>query len=98
MGRNVWDPIKLSKNFYVRTYRTTGNLLVISFSIMLCLIGLIMYNYMIIKPIDFYATNSQHHPILLHSMDHPNYSSQALLENDVHTDRKPTQSLSTVSY
>ena len=89
MGRIVWNTIKQSKNFYVRTYRLTGSLLALSFSTTLLLITGIIYTFINISPIDFYATNSEHHPITLQPMDQPNYSAQALLGDEIETDRKP---------
>ena len=89
MGRNVWDVIKQSKDFYVRTYRITGNLLVGSFSIMLLLIAGLLYSYANTAQIVFYTTNSEHYPMLLHAMEHPNYSSEALLGNEIQKDRQP---------
>ena len=90
MGSMVWNVIKQSKNFYVRTYHLTGSLLVLSGCANLLLIVGVIYTYINAQPIDFYATNSEHHPISLLAMEQPNYSSQALLGNEVENDRKPT--------
>lgn len=89
MGRNVWNAIKQSKNFYVRIYRATIDLMALSFSINLLLSVGIIYTVLHKPPIDFYATNSERNPMPLQSMEHPNYSPQALLGEEVENDIPP---------
>ena len=82
MGRETWNTIKQSKSFYVRTYRMTGTLIIVSLLLNL-LMGLIIYYLYFHQPArDFYATSGIIPPIKLKALDEPNNSPTALLPPD----------------
>lgn len=82
MGREIWNAIKQSKTFYIRTYRAC--LTVTAFSLLLNLIiGLVIYYLYFNEPErDFYATSGITSPVKLTPLNEPNYSSKPLLAND----------------
>ena len=82
MSRGTWNRIKLSKFFYVQTYRRLILLIVASqaFNIMLCVVIIFLHIY---KPEQtFYSTNGVTQPVQLEALDKPNYSEKALLSAD----------------
>ena len=79
MSKNTWDLIKLSKDFFVRTYRKTETIALASVVLNLILLVGIVYCYANIPEPDYYATFGGSAPVPLIAMDAPNYSSQALI-------------------
>ena len=86
MSRRVWDLIKRSKRFYVRSYRRSGTLLLVSMALNVFLGLAISYVYIKLPEPDFYATYGETPPVLLTAMDIPNYSSVPLLATDSNQD------------
>lgn len=82
MSRRTWSLIKQSKRFYVRLYRRTINLLLVSVTLNV-LLGLGIWQWHPDRPdSDFYATFGETPPVLLKAMETPNYQSVPLLPND----------------
>ncbi|KTD21065.1 type IVB secretion system protein IcmM/DotJ [Legionella londiniensis] len=86
MSRRAWQIIKNSKGFYVRTYRSSIRVLVISIFLNLILGVLIYYTYFSRPEPDFYATNGVTPPVQLTPLDQPNYTSEPLLPDEVETE------------
>lgn len=86
MTRRVWDLIKHSKRFYVRSYRRAGSVLFASMILNVCLGLAIYYIYYNLPGHDFYATYGEVPPIPLTPMNEPNYSSVPLLSTDSNQD------------
>lgn len=82
MARATWNLIKSSKSFYVKTYRLTGTLIVISLMINIFLGMLIVYYHLHRPERDFYASNGTTPPIALTPLSTPNNSAEALLPPD----------------
>ncbi|MDP3561467.1 MAG: type IVB secretion system protein IcmM/DotJ [Legionellaceae bacterium] len=86
MSRRAWDLIKHSKRFYVRSYRKSGSLLLVSI-VLNAFLGLaIWYFYNRLPEPDFYATYGETPPVLLTAMEMPNYSSVPLLATSPNQD------------
>lgn len=82
MSRQLWDRVKASKFFYIKTYRWTGSLLVISCALnVLFLIWVFIMQLTAGEP-SFYATSGITSPIELTPLTLPNYSAEPLLPND----------------
>ncbi|MDP3705626.1 MAG: type IVB secretion system protein IcmM/DotJ [Legionellaceae bacterium] len=86
MSRKVWNLIKHSKRFYVRSYRKMGTVLLVSVIINVCLGLAIFYNYLRLPEHDFYSTYGETPPVELKAMEQPNYGSEPLLSTDTHFD------------
>lgn len=82
MSKLVWQRIKLSKRFYVRTYRKLGGVLLSSVIVNLLLGFAIIYVKSKMPEPDYYSTYGEVPPVKLTALDGPNYSSQALLPDD----------------
>ena len=82
MSRGTWTKIRQSNRFYVETYRWA--VIALFFSVMLSAIlsVAIYYVYSGRGQPDFYATDGVTPPVPLKALNHPNYSSGALLAND----------------
>ncbi len=86
MGVKTWNLIKRSKQFYVKTYRGTETIMVISILVNVCLgIGL-FYAYYVLPEPDYYATYGETPPVPLIAMNGPNLSSDPLLADDTNQD------------
>jgi intracellular multiplication protein IcmM len=86
MGKAIWNSIIQSKLFYVRTYRLSLLILVIS---MIVNMGLLIFTILtyLSRPIpDFYATSGVIAPIQLTALYQPNHGPNALLPPDPPTD------------
>lgn len=82
MGQDVWNKIKNSKSFYVRTFRSMARGVAVSLFLNLFL-SLALYYYYFHHPLrDFYATSGITAPVKLNPLDKPNYSSTFLLGAD----------------
>ncbi len=82
MSREDWRLIKLSKRFYVNTYRKTGSALLISLALNVCFGVVIHYLYFSQPEHTFFATDGVTPPIELTPMDSPNDTSVPLLGSD----------------
>ncbi len=82
MTKAVWQHIKNSKRFYVRTYRNIGSMLLVSVIINVLLGVFVAFVYFELPEPDFYATYGEIPPIKLFAMNSPNYSSTPLLPDD----------------
>lgn len=83
----AWNKIKLSKGFYINTYRRALKWLMFSLGFNVVLIVGIVFSYLNLPRVHFYATNGAIalmaiKPMELQPLDAPNYSSQALLPPD----------------
>ncbi len=79
--------------FYVYNYRRVLKLLMFSLIGNVLLFVLISYVYFNESRPNYYGTNGATNPVLLKSMTTPNYSSQALLPDDIPADAKPVTNL-----
>lgn len=86
MSVKTWNLIKNSKQFYVKTYRGTETVIVLSIIVNLCLAVSLFYFYSIRPESDYYATFGETPPVPLIAMDEPNYSSHPLLADDTNQD------------
>lgn len=86
MGVKAWNLIKRSKQFYIRTYRSTLSVTVFSIILNVLLGASIFYFYIKQPATDYYATYGETPPVPLVAMDTPNYSSQPLLADDSNQD------------
>lgn len=83
MSRGTWELIKRSKNFYIKTYRIAGTVLLFSASLnILWGVGIFLTYFSQPEP-DFYATSGVIPPIELTPLDSPNETSTALLASDL---------------
>ena len=82
MSRETWYLIKHAKRFYVVTYRRAGSALLFSAFINLFLGYALYHVYFNQNMRDYYATSGVTPPVLLTSMDVPNYTSVALIGSD----------------
>ena len=82
MSRAIWQRIRNSKRFYVRTYRKAGSILLFSVIINVMLGICVAYVYLNIPERDYYATYGEIPPIKLFAMNSPNLSSTPLLPDD----------------
>lgn len=82
MTKIVWQNIKSSKRFYVRTYRKLGSVLAVSVVVNILLGVGIVYVKARMPEADYYATYGDVPPVKLTVLDKPNYSSKALLSDD----------------
>lgn len=82
MGRETWNLIKQSKQFYVVTYRRALVFLMGSMILNLTLGFAIYYCYMTKSEPDYYATSGIVPPVELVSMDSPNNTAVPLLASD----------------
>ncbi len=80
--RLLWNKIKRSKGFNVRFYRKLGTLLIFTMLINFGLVIAIFYLHLELPEPDFYSTYGETPPAKLTPMNHPNYSSTALLSDD----------------
>ncbi|WP_133128942.1 type IVB secretion system protein IcmM/DotJ [Legionella nagasakiensis] len=82
MSRVAWDLIKNSKHFYVDTYRKAITFLLFS-TVLNVFLGMgIYYAYFNLPEPDFYATSGVTPPVMLTSLDEPNYTSVPLLASE----------------
>lgn len=82
MSRESWSTIRQSKNFYIRTYRMTGMLIIVSLALNL-LMALVVYYLYFHQPVrDFYATSGITPPVQLKPLDEPNKTTTPLLDPD----------------
>lgn len=88
MGRDTWVVAKNSKNFNVNIYRRGLLVLIVALSLSGLFGILLFYMYVTVPERDFYATNGVIPPILLHAMDTPNMSANALLPPDPPTEKE----------
>lgn len=82
MSRQTWNEIKASKRFYVKLYRRSINILIVSLLINLILsyVGLHMYFN---RPARVaYSTNGASPPTVLSPLSAPNKSKEPLLGSD----------------
>ncbi|MFC3908493.1 type IVB secretion system protein IcmM/DotJ [Legionella dresdenensis] len=86
MSRGAWERIKLSKSFYVKTYRSAINLLMISVITNCVLLLLIIYFHSTMPERTYYASNGITAPVKLRAMLQANESAQALLPPDIPKD------------
>lgn len=82
MSKAIWQKIKNSKRFYVRSYRKLGSILLGSVFINVLLGLSVTYEFLTMPEPDFYATYGEIPPIKLFEMNSPNYSSTPLLPDD----------------
>jgi intracellular multiplication protein IcmM len=82
MSRGNWNRIKLSKFFYVNTYRNMMTLIIASqvLNVLFCLA--VTYAHLQQPERTFYATSGIIPPIKLNPLDAPNESAEALLPPD----------------
>ncbi len=86
MSRDTWNLIKSSKRFYVKTYRFTGTVLLVSCLLNIFFSVAIYYTYFDRPAHDFYATNGVTAPVQLTPLDEANYTSVPLLSSNPMTD------------
>lgn len=82
MSRGTWNKIKLSKFFYVQSYRYLILFVVASqaFNIIFCVVIIFLH---LNKPAQtFYTTNGVTQPVELDSRNSPNNADEALLPPD----------------
>lgn len=82
MGRSTWNAIKLSKDFYVKTYRWLLTSVLVSLCVNTVLILAVGYFFLQRNEEEFYASDGITAPILLTSLATPNFSGEALLPPD----------------
>jgi intracellular multiplication protein IcmM len=82
MSRETWNLIKQSKRFHINTFRRVGSALFVSVIINMMLAFAVYYTYFNRPEHAFYATSGVTPPVMLTSMDSPNYTSVALLAAD----------------
>lgn len=82
MGRSTWNTIKHSKFFYIRTYRTLIQCVLISVAVNVLLCIAVIYAWRHQPETTFYATSGETPPIQLTAMNAPNNTSEALLPPD----------------
>ncbi len=86
MSRETWNLLRNAKRFYVRSFRWTGSLVIISV-LMNLLLGMAVYYVYFNQPEhDFYVTDGVTPPVSLTPMDEANETSVPLLANDPGTD------------
>ncbi len=86
MSKESWSLIKNSKRFYVRAFRWTASLVVLSVFINLLLGMAVYYLYFNQPENDFYVTDGVTPPALLTPMDEANETNVPLLADDPATD------------
>jgi hypothetical protein len=80
MTISKFELAKTKRYFYISSYRTTIKLLLISVALNFILLGLITYIHFNQPSASYYGTNGITNPVLLKSMNQPNYGAKALLE------------------
>ena len=84
---------KLGRYFYVINSRKMGMVLIYSMLLNIILFFLISFVYFHEASPNFYSTNGASNPVQLTAISAPNYSSQALLPDDIPADAEPVTNL-----
>ena len=90
---NKYENKKNLRFFYIYNYRRLIKGLWFSLILNVILFTLISYIYFSEAQPNYYSTNGATNPEILRSMNTPNYSSQALLPDDIPADTEPVTNL-----
>lgn len=85
MSRAIWNRIKQSKGFYIRSYRRAGRFLITSIGLNFFLISSICIIYINRPEHTFYATSGIVPPVALTALADANDSAQALIAPEAMT-------------
>jgi intracellular multiplication protein IcmM len=83
MSITRFEELKTRRYFYVSIFRKLGHWIILSLFLNVLLILGLAYIFFTQPPSTFYSTNGRSNPILLSSMEHPNYTSNPLLPDEV---------------
>lgn len=89
MTINRFESEKLSRYFYVTSYRKVIKILFWSICLNFILLALISYVYLKQPNVLYYGSNGITNPIELTPLNKPNYSSKSLLSDDIPEDNEP---------
>ncbi len=93
MTSTTYEQRKLGRYFYVLNYRKLGRVLIYSMLVNIILFFLISFVYFHERSPNYYSTNGASNPVQLTAISAPNYSSQALLPDDIPADAEPVTNL-----
>lgn len=93
MGKLKYERIKQKRYFYVNFYRNILNTLIFSGICNLIFLGIATYLFMTRGMHTYFATSGYTNPEQLIPITGPNYSSQALLPDDIPVDAGPDMTL-----
>ena len=89
----TFEQRKLARYFYVLNYRKIGMVLIYSMLLNIILFFLISFVYFHEGIPNYYSTNGASNPVQLTAISTPNFSSRALLPDDIPADSKPVTNL-----
>jgi len=93
MTSTKFEQRKLGRYFHVLNYRKIGKVLIYSMLLNIILFFLISFVYFHEVSPNYYSTNGASNPVQLTGISAPNYSSRALLPDDIPADAEPVTNL-----